>query len=75
MTGYRSNSQRDFKKRFSLGVMANVKILTDLEVSFINEHFEGVSFENDYCSVIFDGNYQELEAECKDTDRSRGFLY
>ena len=42
--------------------MADVKTLTDLEVSFINEHFEGVSFENDYCSVFFDGNYQELEA-------------
>ena len=23
---------------------------------------DGVSFENDYCSVFFDGNYQELEA-------------
>ena len=42
--------------------MADVKTLTDFEVSFINEHFEGVSFENDYCSVFFDGNYQELEA-------------
>ena len=42
--------------------MVDVKTLTDLEVSFINEHFEGVSFENDYCSVFFDGNYQELEA-------------
>ena len=41
--------------------MADVKTLTDLEVSFINEHFEYVSFENDYCSVFFDGNYQELE--------------
>ena len=62
MTGCPSNSHGDFKKRFSLGVMADVKTLTDLEVSFINEHFEGVSFENDYCSVFFDGNYQELEA-------------
>ena len=62
MTGCRSNSHGDFKKRFSLGVMADVKTLTDLEVSFINEHFEGVSFENDYCSVFFDGNYQELKA-------------
>ena len=42
--------------------MADVKTLTDLEVSFINEHFEGVSFENDYCSVFFNENYQELEA-------------
>ena len=42
--------------------MADVKTLTDLKVSFINEHFEGVSFENDYCSVFFDGNYQELDA-------------
>ena len=42
--------------------MADAKTLTDLEVSFINEHFDGVSFENDYCSVFFDGNYQELEA-------------
>ena len=42
--------------------MADVKTLTDLEVSFFNEHFEGVSFENDYYSVFFDGNYQELEA-------------
>ena len=62
MTGCRSNSHGDFKKRFSLGVMADVRTLTDLEVSFINEHFDGVSFENDYCSVFFDGNYQELEA-------------
>ena len=62
MTGCRSNSHGDFKKRFSLGVMADVKTLTDLEASFINEHFDGVSFENDYCSVFFDGNYQELEA-------------
>ena len=50
------------KNYFSLGVMANVKTLTDLEVSFINEHFDGVSFESDYCSVFFDGNYEELEA-------------
>ena len=42
--------------------MADVKTLTDLEVSFINEHFDGVSFENDYCAVFFDGNYHELEA-------------
>ena len=62
MTGCRSNSHGDFKKRFSLGVMADVKTLTDLEVSFINEHFDGASFQNDYCSVFFDGNYQELEA-------------
>ena len=62
MTGCPSNSHGDFKKRFSFGVMADVKTLTDLEVSFINEHFEGVSFENDYCSVFFDGNYEELEA-------------
>ena len=62
MTGCPSNSHGDFKKRFSLGVMADVKTLTDLEVSFINEHFKGVSFENDYCSVFFDGNYKELEA-------------
>ena len=48
MTGCPSNSHGDFKKRFSLGVMADVKTLTDLEVPFINEHFEGVSFENDY---------------------------
>ena len=41
--------------------MADVNTLTDPEVSFINEHFDGVSFENDYCSVFFDGNYQELE--------------
>lgn len=42
--------------------MADVKTQTDLEVSFINEHFDGVSFESDYYSVFFDGNYQELEA-------------
>ena len=43
--------------------MADVKTLTDLEVSFINEHFEGVSFENDYSRLLIpDRNYQELEA-------------
>ncbi|CAB4044442.1 Hypothetical predicted protein, partial [Paramuricea clavata] len=38
------------------------KSLRDIEVSFINEHFDGVSFENDCCSVFFDGNDEELEA-------------
>ena len=66
MTGCQLNSHGDFKKHFSLGVMADVKTMTDLEVSFINEHFDGVNFENDYCSVFFDGNYQELDAKfCK----------
>lgn len=42
--------------------MAQLKPLRDVEVAFINEHFEGVSFENDYCSAFFDGRREELEA-------------
>ncbi len=36
--------------------MAEINSVRDFEVSFINEHFNGVSFENEYCSGSFDGN-------------------
>ena len=38
---------------------AGIKSLEDLEVSFMNEHFDGVSFKNGY---FFDGSFEELEA-------------
>ncbi len=41
--------------------MAEINSVRDFEVSFINEHFNGVSFENEYCSGSFDGNSEQLE--------------
>jgi hypothetical protein len=42
--------------------MVKVNSTGDFEVSFINEHFTGVSFEKEYCLGFFDGNDEQLEA-------------
>jgi hypothetical protein len=41
--------------------MVTVNSTGDFEVSFINELFNGVSFEKEYCLGFFDSNDEQLE--------------
>ena len=42
--------------------MVEINAMKNLEICFINEHFDGVNIENDYCLSYFDGKNEELEA-------------